>query len=211
MIKRLYRRRLMGAGGGEPPVPVRPLPAGYTRYDWIKCSAYQDGAYINTGIPNQVGGIKFEAEVYCEDILFDGSHLFGARGEWVHDISVGGWYEFNWFPDRDDYFKSTNTRADIVNRRNIIIADDNGISVNGGGCTTVWDANAEPHGTLCLLAGMLNNWYMPLYWAKITVNGVLTRDYVACTDPSNVPGVYDYVTEAFSGNAGTGYFIVGNG
>ena len=48
-----------------------------------------------------------------------------------------------------------------------------------------------------------------VYYCKIWENGVLVRNMIPCTNPSNVAGMYDTVNDVFYSNAGTGTFNVG--
>ena len=48
-----------------------------------------------------------------------------------------------------------------------------------------------------------------LYSCKIYTGATLTRDFVPCKNPSGQAGLYDLVSGAFYGNAGTGTFTAG--
>ena len=48
-----------------------------------------------------------------------------------------------------------------------------------------------------------------LYFFKIYDNGILKRDFVPCTNSSNVAGLYDLASNSFFHNNGTGLFIAG--
>lgn len=60
-----------------------------------------------------------------------------------------------------------------------------------------------------------NTWYElepqigKVYGCKIYKSGTLVRDFISCTNPSGVAGLYDLVGGAFYGNAGTGTFGAG--
>ena len=48
--------------------------------------------------------------------------------------------------------------------------------------------------------------YQKLYGMKITINNVLTKDFLPALDSNNVPCLYDKVSKQYFYNAGTGTF-----
>lgn len=205
-----FRRRIMMSLRGEAPEPVIPLPAGYTNYKWCTGNAYASGAYIDTGIAAVDSGVRIEAVVQTTDALFDMSELFGESGTWHGMIRVNGSYQFEFFYPADGIYVDNSTFATVKNKRLTIIADDNGISVNGSTSTRTSDRN-NPRGNFLFLKGVFNRtWFLPVLSFKIYINDALVRHFVPCTDPNDEPGFYDVVSEAFFGNDGSGSLVVGN-
>lgn len=193
------------------------LPAGYKAYKWIRCSGWRTGEYIDTGIPNQNGGIRIETTINTiERTIPDSAVIISPDIYWVHRLYFNGSSGISWICRRDKGFSTTVSGSAFGNKIFKLIVDDNGILADGVLYDTPWASTSETLTTnnLKLLGIGGNN--ANLYFSKgmgetlIYVNGVLVRDYIPCTNPNNEPGMYDQVSETFFGNNGTGYFIVSN-
>lgn len=188
------------------------LPSGYTEVEYIESSGSQ---YIDTGFtPNNNSRVDMEFTPY----VAGGSPIFVGYGAAVNynerafecHASDGGEFEFN-------YGTSYEFVTDIVIGANTVISHDrNNVSVTCNGheysATLPQNTFTAPY-TLTLFALHRASIYyggkMRLYSCQIYDNGTLIRDFVPCTNPSGVAGLYDLVNKLFYGNSGTGSFTTG--
>lgn len=167
------------------------LPAGYRECNWIATSGTQ---YINTGVAasNVVGYL-----VAYSPMSFSGSAaILGTTGN-RHvfqnatriNVYVGTTY-------KDVYFTSGDTLTFLLS--GLVL------SFNGTPVTTYASGPTGGGSFLIGSSGGSNT----VRWMSVFLelsNGQ-TRNYVPCLNPSNVPGVYDLVTQTFYDNDGTGNF-----
>ena len=182
------------------------LPSGYAQLEYIQSSGTQ---YIDTGFkPNQ--NTRFVADV--EIVSVQNAQLFGARIASANSAfnmlvssKTGG---------RDDYgttvlnFTTTSERWKIDKNKNITTVND--VSVSHG---------VETFQTTCsIFINAVNNNGTPMStttasakWRTVQIynNGVLSRNFIPCKNPSGVVGLYDLVNNQFYQNAGTGSFVAG--
>lgn len=182
------------------------LPDGYVQLEYIQSSGTQ---YIDTGFkPNQ--NTRFVADV--EIVSVQNAQLFGARiasassaFNMLVSSKTGG---------RDDYgttvlnFTTTSERWKIDKNKNVTMVND--VSVSHG---------VETFQTTCsIFINAVNNNGTPMStttasakWRTVQIynNGVLSRNFIPCKNPSGVVGLYDVVNSQFYRNAGTGEFIAG--
>ena len=182
------------------------LPDGYVQLEYIQSSGTQ---YIDTGFnPNQ--NTRFVADV--EIVSVQNAQLFGARiasassaFNMLVSSKTGG---------RDDYgttvlnFTTTSERWKIDKNKNITTVND--VSVSHG---------VETFQTTCsIFINAVNNNGTPMStttasakWRTVQIynNGVLSRNFIPCKNPSGVVGLYDVVNSQFYSNVGTGEFIAG--
>ena len=188
------------------------LPDGYTQKNYIESSGTQ---YIDTLFkPNQDTRVTMDIEV---DSTTSGSKcLFGTRSApsstaplmfnlWSLSSNV-----------RFDYFGSNDSTTNMLPGQRVQIdANKNVCSI---GSTTLTAESATGQTTINLYLFTINNagevstsyhTKMKLYSCKIYDNGILVRDFIPCTNPSGVAGLYDVVGNTFYANAGTGSFTAG--
>ena len=182
------------------------LPDGYVQLEYIQSSGTQ---YIDTGFnPNQ--NTRFVADV--EIVSAQNAQLFGARiasassaFNMLVSSKTGG---------RDDYgttvlnFTTTSERWKIDKNKNVTMVND--VSVSHG---------VETFQTTCsIFINAVNNNGTPMStttasakWRTVQIynNGVLSRNFIPCKNPSGVVGLYDVVNSQFYSNVGTGSFIAG--
>lgn len=182
------------------------LPDGYVKLEYIQSSGTQ---YIDTGFnPNQ--NTRFVADV--EIVSVQNAQLFGARiasassaFNMLVSSKTGG---------RDDYgttvlnFTTTSERWKIDKNKNVTTVND--VSVSHG---------VETFQTTCsIFINAVNNNGTPMStttasakWRTVQIynNGVLSRNFIPCKNPSGVVGLYDVVNSQFYSNVGTGSFIAG--
>lgn len=183
------------------------LPEGYTELEYIQGTGKQ---YVNTEfVPNQDTRVVCDCEYAA---TFSASWLFGAR------VSVGKSafaflaYENKFRTDYNNsyslYFGAGTTKATHVDKaKNVTV-------VNGS--ETIDDTYAAFNSQYSLFLLAVNTGGTASGYAtakikscKIYDNGTLVRDFIPAMNSSGVVGLYDLVSKAFFGNAGTGYFLPG--
>lgn len=212
MVGRDNRRRLMAA---EKKQSI--LPAGYKAYKWIRCSGWRTGEYIDTGIPNQNGGIRIETTINTIDrSIPDSAVLLSPGNTWVHRLYFNGSAGISWICRTNRGYSTSINQTAFGNKIFKLIVDDGGITADGVLYDTPWSSTAETLVQVNLRLLGCGGTDPNLYFSKgmgetlIYVNDVLVRDYTPCTNANNEAGMYDRVSETFFGNDGTGYFIVSN-
>lgn len=204
-----FRRRLMSAIKKAEAAPVlRPLPVGYTPYEWIKCVAWNDGSYIDTGIADQATGITVKMKVKNTVAAPSGNQFFGTLAGWIHTLDIWG-SSIRWVTKYDEFYRCYVTLP--VGQILEIEAGDDYLTVNGVSGTTQSDAGNNVGGNLLVLRGRVYNTEIPVYYCQIYKDGVLVRDLVPCSNPLGESGMFDFVSNTFFGNAGSGgSLVVGN-
>lgn len=193
------------------------LPEGYTQLEYIQSSGSQ---YINTGLSMPEGFravLDFQFTQASQQIqCLIGSHEQAApyyRNYFGINANFQSWnlgcydsYSFGTLANNTRY------KVDVCNvsqKIKCVINEENqnlsqSIATNA----------ARSSRPLYLFAmnypdGLLPA-YMRLYSCKIySPTGELVRDFVPCTNPSGVVGLYDLANGAFYANAGTGVFAAG--
>lgn len=189
------------------------LPEGYTELEYIESSGTQ---YIETYfVPNQDTRVVIDFEL--TQVTNNVTTIFGQRNGTAETDPL--FYVFHVLNSgrtvRSDYFGTgVATTMNIVGKR--IVVDKNKNVCNVGG-TVLTNTVATGQGVHSLYLFGLNDRgtkmrfgaMAKLYSCQIYDNGTLVRDYIPCKNPSNKAGLYDKVTGAFYGNAGTGDFVAG--
>lgn len=196
----------------KPPERVE-LPAGFTQYDYIVCNSWGDGSYIDSGISDQSSGVKVEFRYMNITTTPNGNGFFGTLSGWIHDIDIifhapAVAYGIRWV-DALDEFKFGMT-GNAIGQRHTVECGDGYITIDGVTGSTVSDSGNTLGGNLLFLRGHDNNTEDPVLYYKLWINGTLVRHMIPCTNSNNEPGMYDLVSEAFFGNAGSGSLVVGN-
>lgn len=198
MGKVLYMRK------GDKHTQPLALPSGYTKLAYIQSSGTQ---YINTGFaPNQ------NTRVVC-DAFFAASStaywLFGARhgntDRTYNFLTHDSQYRSDFNRSTDEYITETQTGPFVVDK------NGNVTKINDVTVKTATAGTFQCTHNLFLFANNNNGTVegqctAKLYACKIYDNGTLVRDFVPCINNSGEVGLYDIVSKAFYGNAGTGTF-----
>lgn len=197
-------------------VHTRPiaLPPGYTRLLYIQSTGTQ---YADTGF-KPTG----KTRVVCEFCAYDQSTtkqgVFGARNGTSGRFTL---FTGNSTASVQADYSTVETLSkwdiaiagmDLTSRTKIDMSHS--LIINGVTVKTVsiaeFNSNHNMYifannnaGTTQLLAKM-KLWYFQLY-----NDDTLIRDYIPCINASDEVGLYDLVTQAFFGNAGTGVFTGG--
>lgn len=184
------------------------LPQGYTELNHIRSSGTQ---YIDTGFaPNQDSRVVMDIESVA-------SHgdvpLFGARvaykntaySMWLRDAAI-----------QTDY-NAESGMLNLTTTRIRFQIDKNKNITTAAGVTTAQSATTFQSAYTAYLfalnqAGQPNASGMvsiKMYSCQMYDNGTLVRDFVPCTDPSGIAGLYDLANGKFYRSAGTADFIAG--
>lgn len=207
--------------------PFYPLPTDATPLTYIKNSANQ---YIRTGyngLDNSEYTMTFR---YDEDqtarypIPFGGRRYSSALGDCAYAM-LGN--EFNQAVDgiswgSNQYIPALSIGSAQLIGKILTIELSKGnykITFDGEDHSYTFTPSAIGSGTIdCgIFTGIFGNAYnsmfdsqnMRMYDFEIRESGNLVHKYVPCLDPNDVPCVYDYVTEEYLYNAGTGNFTYG--
>lgn len=181
------------------------LPDGYTELAYIQSSGTQ---YIDTLFKaNQDTKVVMDGHYVstpaAHDTLFGGRTSATAK---AYAVNYPGTY-FRYFYNGEYESKSL---SHTPTERCAIIADKNNITI--GSYSHSWTYGSFQCEYNLLLFAMNNagqvqwNASARVYSCQIYDNGTLVRDFIPCINPSGAVGLYDKVTKAFFGNAGTGVF-----
>ena len=187
------------------------LPEGYTELEYIESSGTQ---YIDTGFkPNQDTRVVMHFQRTESYSSING--LFGAR-----DTASGADpHQFIFWNNgqssfRTDYMGSQETIPGLQSTGDYEVNKDKNITAIGGNTVTNPVASGQSANTLFLFA--VNNVGAPgyftsakLYSCQIYDNGTIIRDFVPCSNPSGVIGLYDLENEEFYGSASGVAFSAG--
>lgn len=183
------------------------LPSGYKRLEYIKSDGKQ---YIKTGfVPNQDTRIVYDC---YRETASAADHFFGVRtGNTTKNAFNFYIYNSGW---RSGYNSTTTSVNGPSTGRYLIDKDKNVTYINGETLGTAPYASFASGGEAYLFAmqnvgsGIAYGSHR-LYSCQIYDNGTIVRDFVPCVNASGEVGLYDLVTQAFFGNAGTGTFTAG--
>lgn len=184
---------------GEKHIAPVALPSGFTRLAFITSTGTQ---YVDTGIqPTQNTRIDLKVST-----TQTGSHtMAGSDISWTgNGFSIGVGFA---------HYGTETANISGMNDGNVheISLDKNVLSVDGEVKHTFSSQTFSVGYNLVLFAnnrsGSISemteaNWYP----CKIYQNGILVQDLQPCINASGDVGMYDFVTQAFFGNAGTGVF-----
>ena len=201
-----------GTFAAGPAIQGNGLPVGYTQLEYIQSSGTQ---YIDTGfIPNQ------DTRVVCSfELLTDnGGHqvIFGARIS-----SSSGQYLFGYAGHRSpphwrsDYNTTqSNFPSSIPRSGRYEVDKDGNVTQLDSETVQAGAATFTAVVSMYLFAGNTNGVVenqssMKLYACQIYDEDAMVRNFVPCTDPDGVVGLYDAVNGMFYANAGTGVFSDG--
>lgn len=187
-------------GGSGTFTGQKALPASYTRLSYIESSGTQ---YIDTGfVPNQ------DTRVACEFEYTTAGYVFGAENAYRSN-------SFDFYT-RLAVYNATSTvfTALSTSAKHSVDFNKNVVSVDGSTKVTFTYASFSSGLPLFLFAvnsggngieGIIGK----IYSCQIYNNGTMVRDYVPCRKNDGVVGMYDFITNKFYKNAGTGSFVAG--
>lgn len=194
------------AGGGSR------LPEGYTELAWIESTGAQ---WVDTEFkPNQDTKVVMDVQSVGVNTNDTGQSLFGARtassnmfAAYWHRTNVKYYIFYNSGNTTVDSDRLTNRITVTMDKNNLYVGDS--VSVSRDYASFNCDYNLFLFATN--LSGNADYFGVnKVYSCQVYDNGMLVRNYVPCINPDGVVGLYDWVTSAFFGNAGTGNFIAGD-
>lgn len=197
----------IGVASFEP----RELPEGYTQLEYIESSGTQ---YIDTLFkPNQDTRVVMDVQMVEE--ATDYAWFYGARTSGQVDAFGFFW---NYATDK---FGGTYGTSQVDISSNLSETEKLHIDQNKNQLTFNTANYSFPSSTfscpvnLTLFVRNTNGTLAAytkakLYSCRIYDNGQLVRDYVPCKNPSGAIGLFDVVTQTFSGNTGTSAFTAGD-
>lgn len=175
----------------------RGLPSGYVEVDYLEFTGEQ---YISTGFaPNQ------DTRIVCEFRRTGGSGVYGARSSVSSRNFSMRAISGNWQIGYGDGVQGGTIAAD----ENWHIADHNKNELYIDGVLAAARDYQEFSTPYVIAIGAIRAstiaYGMGCYRkCKIYNNGVLVRDMIPCLNADGEAGMYDLVTKAFMGNAGSG-------
>lgn len=186
------------------------LPDGYTQKTYIESSGtqYIDTLFKHNQNTRVVMDVQATETPTANVWVFEGriSTSEARHGVFFHQTGANKWYG-DYSGQRKEFSSVTSTeRLSIDFNKNVL-------SINGESVTFTSDT-FQSIVNLILLAANTNGTIAGqasarLYSCKIYDNGTLIRDFIPCTNPSGVAGLYDVAGNAFYANAGTGNFTAG--
>ena len=204
----LLRRRLMGTkeSGGL-------LPSGYTQLEYLE-NALGKSAYFNTGLKTsttfgfEVDAMFYDAINSTNTALFGGRYAANNRDVGIMSIAADnrvGELRLGGASNKFNANLTQNTRftASLLNG---VFTTSTDISTN-----VTYGSSQNCHINVFCQGGYnntdpLNNSHGRIYSLKFYSGSELTRHYIPCIDPNNVYGMYDLVTETFTGSAASDAF-----
>ena len=207
----MNRRRLMMASKKK-----GILPSGYTLLDYIKSAGTQ---YIDLGITPS-DNMEFEIDYQslapratklfgCENTaksLFD-AYDVGKTKATIRAFAHGGTHGGSPTSITTIAGQKTSLKLVIKNRTYSVY-------VNGKLVATSPAAGTVPNLNIFLFASNRKGsadgrGSQIIYGCRVKKSGEFVGDFLPCIDPSGAVGMYDTVSKAFFGNAGTGTFVAG--
>lgn len=184
--------------------PVKGLPSGFTKLAYIQSSGTQ---YINTGFkPNQ--NTRVVVDMQLTDSALEQTPFLARKAS--QEKSFGIFLRSSgWAVDYGTLRLNFSPKITATERLSLDF-DKTKVTMNGETLTFSAQEFLTPVNLFLFVRntnGTLNNYAIAkLYFCRIYDNGTLVRDFIPCINASGEVGLYDLVTQAFYGNAGTGTF-----
>lgn len=182
--------------------PETQLPDGYTELQYTESSGTQ---WIDTGVkPDQTYAlkIKFQTEQSSSGgiAVSDANWQSNGFGIWCNAAAFG-----NGTMQTTEWHGTTPIEIELSQQ---------GLFVNGNLTWTPDTATFTVPANMTLFALNRNGSIAEkltgkIYFAQLLKAGKPVRNFIPCTNPSGIPGMYDAVEGKFYGNAGTGVFLAG--
>lgn len=182
--------------------PEAQLPDGYTELQYLESSGAQ---WIDTGVkPDQTYAlkIKFQTEQSSSGgiAVSDANWQSNGFGIWCNAAVFG-----NETMQTTEWNGPTPIEIELSQQ---------GLFVNGNLTWTPDTATFTVPANMTLFALNRNGSIAEkltgkIYFAQLLKAGKPVRNFIPCTNPSGIPGMYDAVEGKFYGNAGTGVFLAG--
>lgn len=201
----LRRRNLMSISSG--------LPKGYTQLEYIESTGTQ---YIDTGItPSDDMEFEIEYQVTSGKGKLYGVEILGIIFDAYNVTQTSGTLRAFRHSNNGGTITDITTVANEKVALKVVVKDGTySTYVHGELVKTAPAAGTPPNDTMYLFAchhnGVAGAESKAIIWGcRIKKSGELVGDFLPCIDPSGAVGVYDTVSKAFFGNAGTETFVAG--
>lgn len=182
--------------------PEAQLPDGYTELQYLESSGTQ---WIDTGVkPDQTYAlkIKFQTEQSSSGgiAVSDANWQSNGFGIWCNAAAFG-----NGTMQTTEWHGTTPIEIELSQQ---------GLFVNGNLTWTPDTATFTVPANMTLFSLNRNGSIAEkltgkIYFAQLFKAGKPVRNFIPCTNPSGIPGLYDLVDGKFYGNSGTGVFLAG--
>ena len=182
--------------------PEAQLPDGYTELQYLESSGTQ---WIDTGVkPDQTYAlkIKFQTEQSSSGgiAVSDANWQSNGFGIWCNAAAFG-----NGTMQTTEWHGTTPIEIELSQQ---------GLFVNGNLTWTPDTATFTVPANMTLFSLNRNGSIAEkltgkIYFAQLFKAGKPVRNFIPCTNPSGIPGLYDLVDGKFYGNSGTGVFLTG--
>lgn len=182
--------------------PETQLPDGYTELQYLESSGTQ---WIDTGVkPDQTYAlkIKFQTEQSSSGgiAVSDANWQSNGFGIWCNAAAFG-----NGTMQTTEWHGTTPIEIELSQQ---------GLFVNGNLTWTPDTATFTVPANMTLFSLNRNGSIAEkltgkIYFAQLFKAGKPVRNFIPCTNPSGIPGLYDLVDGKFYGNSGTGVFLAG--
>lgn len=188
------------------------LPSGYTELRYIESSGTQ---YIDTGFKHNQN-TRIIMDVQATTTPTANAWIFGGRIKHSTASIVAFYYHDSSKLWSGDYSSSSNrvsfSSVGATDRLSVDF-NKNVLTINGISNTiaaTTFQSTYSMALLACNTSGAISGHISAkLYSCQIYDNGTLVRNFIPCKNSSGTAGLYDLVTSAFYGNAGTGSFVAG--
>lgn len=182
------------------------LPEKYTLLEYIQSDGSQ---YINTlYVPNDKTRVVMDVEASGTDARA----YFGTQD--AQSVNAFTFWRISGSSVRYDYGNKVKSLAFEPNKRIVIDANQTECKVDDQ-LISAEKETFECSNSLALLTvvtgGVAQSAGLSakLYSCRVYDDGTLIRNYVPCTNPDGLAGLYDLVNEKFYANSGTGNFTIG--
>ena len=215
-IQKAYLGEALVFGAGTGPGPSR-LPEGYTEVEYIESTGTQ---YIDTGV-KPASNCKLFLDVYPLSVKKLSTYGVGYLVYSFFSRTSSPYTKYRMFVEPFEPRLLVGTSETYISLSNDTTPRRIQITIDCLQGKTFIDGGAEKAiasvvfntamSNISLLAFANPSAYVlgKIYSCQIEFNGVPSRDFVPCIDPTGAVGLYDLVDGKFYGNAGTGAFTAG--
>lgn len=192
------------------------LPEGYTQLNYIVTAG--DQTYFDTGVAPSTD-IRLNTKVNCSDVSLNNAYILC---NWLPTQGGTSWRMYNGqYGHNFQHYLFGVVYSDInftaINDTDYVIemTEPKAISINGTKLNLTEDIYSSEGKTTTLIfcggrngIGALTTSGFPgrIYYMKLHKGTELVADYVPCTNPDGVVGMYDLVSATFHGSEGTAQF-----
>lgn len=181
------------------------LPAGYTELEYIQSDK---NSWIQTNIQANFTTRRVVVNIQVGSDITTNESIFGTT-----PVNNRFFYVLRYSLEKLIYRYSTNygvyIEKDITDQRITIDWDFPSKYLAVGDYKKTTSTSMQTLSSDICFFGPGRSPVAKLYSAQIYTSGTLVGDYVPCTNPSGVVGVYDLVGAKFYANAGSGTFTAG--